>query len=55
MLNIEELCIISLLVPLTNIMMVGDFNFPEVDWANFNSNSTQINMLQSFANNLFLF
>ena len=35
-------------------MMLGDFNFPDVDWANFNSNDTYINMLQSFANNLFV-
>ena len=44
----------SLPAPMSNVMILGDSNFPQLDWANFNSNDTYINMLQSFANNLFV-
>ena len=44
----------SLPAPMPNVMILGDSNFPQLDWANFNSNDTYINMLQSFANNLFV-
>ena len=54
MLIIAEQSIIFLPARLPNIKMLGDFNFPEVDWANFNNNDTHINILQSFANNVFV-
>ena len=51
MLNIQSINYLP--VPLPNVMMIGDFNFPEVDRAKFNSNDTQINMLQPFVKKIF--
>ena len=41
--------ILSMYFPLPNIIMLGDFNFPDIDWSNPDSNCPDASPLISFS------